>query len=149
VFQAFKRGYWRRPPPLPGYLLGRAVVLDGRWTQSSSPGGPPDVGVPHPPGNPCERPEPADRIIVTHRCWTWTVLGSKRAVGLAPTPCIRKSSSPGPSCPMQIRPQIFTAPHARVTALLQRGAGTRTSRGGIGGLGLGLGRRCTPPLDVL
>ncbi|EXK23547.1 hypothetical protein FOPG_18112 [Fusarium oxysporum f. sp. conglutinans race 2 54008] len=63
------------------------------------------------------------RIIVKHRCWTWTVLGSKRAVGLAPTSCIRKLSSPGPSCPMQIRPQIFTAPQAWATAPLPRGAG--------------------------
>lgn len=35
---------------------------------------------------------------------------------------IRKSSSPGPSCSMQIRPQMFTAPHVWVTAPLQRGA---------------------------
>lgn len=27
VFPAFKRGYWR--PPVPGYLSGRAEVLDG------------------------------------------------------------------------------------------------------------------------
>jgi hypothetical protein len=27
VFRAFKRGYWR--PPVPGYLSGRAEVLDG------------------------------------------------------------------------------------------------------------------------
>lgn len=50
---------------------------------------------------------------------------------------IRRSYSPG--SPMQIRPKIFYTPHVRVTAPFQRGAGTRTLRGGIGELGIDTG----------